>query len=56
MYVLPQLKEFWNLFQSKLLSKSPYAVSIDGIRLKLQELQNKDKHAYKLKAEQLVKD
>ena len=50
-YVLPQLKEFWNLFHNELSSKIPYTISIDGMRLRLQELQAKDKQAQKTKAE-----
>ena len=34
-YVLPQLRKFWNLFQSKLSSKSFYTNSISGIKLRL---------------------
>ena len=37
-YVLPQLKKFWNSFRSELSNKSPYTVSIGGMRLRLQEL------------------
>ena len=47
-YVLLQLREFWGSFQSKLLDKDPYTASIGGIRLKLQKLQAKDKHACNL--------
>ena len=42
MYVLPQLREFWNSFRSKLSSKGPYTVRIGGMRLRLHELQIKD--------------
>ena len=42
MYLLLQLREFWNLFRSKLLSKGPYTVSIGGMRLRLYELQAED--------------
>ena len=51
MYILLQLREFWNLFQSKLSSKSPYTVSIDGMRLRLYKLQAKDEQARKTRAE-----
>ena len=44
------------MFQSKLSNKDPYTVSIGGMKLRLQELQDKDEYAYKLRAEQLVKD
>ena len=39
------------MFQNKLSSKSPYIVSISGMRLRLQELQVEDKQARKTKAE-----
>ena len=55
-YVLPQLREFWGSLQSKLLDESLYTASIGGMRLKLYELQAKDKHARKLRVKQLVKD
>ena len=55
-YVLPQLHHFWNGLQKELASKSPYKASIGGMRLRLQELQGKDKQARKLRAEQPVKD
>ena len=49
-YVLPQLKEFWNLFQSKLLNENLYTVSIGSMRLRLYKLQAKEKQARKLRA------
>ena len=51
MYVLTQLKEFRNLFKSKLSSEGLYTVSIGGMRLRLQELQAEDEQARKTKAE-----
>ena len=42
-YVLPQLRNFWDSLQRKLVFKSFYEASIGGIRLRLQELQSKDK-------------
>ena len=33
-----------------------YVASIGGMRLRLQELPDKDKHVYKFRAKQLVKD
>ena len=44
-YVLPQLREFWDSLQNKLVDKSPYAASIGGMKWKLQELQAKDEQA-----------
>ena len=45
--MLPQFREFWNLFQNKVLSKNPYIISIGDIKLKLHELQAKNKQAQK---------
>ena len=42
-YILPQLHHFWDSLQRELASKSPYKASIGGMRLRLQELQSKDK-------------
>ena len=42
MHVLPQLRHFWDTFQIELAAKGFYKTSIDGIRLKLQKLQEKD--------------
>ena len=50
--MLPQLRKFWGSFQSKLSSERPYTVSIGDMRLRLQELQAKDKQARKTRAEQ----
>lgn len=36
---LPQLYQFKDLLKAELANKSPYKVSIDSIRLKVQELQ-----------------
>ena len=55
-YVLPQLRYFWNDLQGELASKGSYKVSIGGMRLRLQELQEEDKQARKLRAKQPVKD
>ena len=46
-YVLPQLREFWDLLQSKQLDKSLYIANIGGMKLTLHELQVKDKQARK---------
>ena len=55
-YVLPQLRQFWNGLQGELVFKSLYIVSIGGMRLRLQELQDGNEHACKLRAGQLAKD
>ena len=51
-YVLPQLRHFWDGLQRKLASKNPYKASIDGMRLRLQELQDEDEQVRKLRADQ----
>ena len=53
-YVLPQLRQFWQGLRKELAQEGPYVVG--GMRLRLHELQAEDKHARKLRAEQLVKD
>ena len=40
--VLPQLRQFWDSFQSKIANKAPYNVSIGAMRLKLPDLQSDD--------------
>ena len=52
-YILPGLRQFWNGLQKELAQERPY---ISSMRLRLHKLQAKDKHACKLRAEQLVKD
>ena len=42
-YVLPQLRHFWDGLRKELASKGSYKASIGGMRLRLQELQSKDK-------------
>ena len=53
-YVLPQLQQFWQGLRKELAQKEPYVVG--GMRLRLHKLQAEDKHARKLRAEQLAKD
>ena len=48
-YVLPQLRQFWQGLQKKLVQEGPYVV--EGMRLRLQELQAKDKQGRKTRAE-----
>ena len=55
-YVLPQLRHFWDGLWRELASEGPYKANIGGMRLRLQELQGKDKQARKLRAKQPIKD
>ena len=48
-HALPQLRRFWNLLRNKLTNKGPYLASISSIRLRLQELQETDSKAQKLR-------
>ena len=50
-YVLPQLRQFWNGLRENLAQEGPYVVG--GMRLRLHELQAKDKQAQKTRAEHL---
>ncbi len=43
--VLPQLCQFLDTNQNELADKSPYTVSIGGMRMRLPELQNDDEEA-----------
>ena len=52
-HVLPQLRQFWNTFQSELVDEGPYKASIGGMRLRLQELQQEDNFAQKARADGL---
>ena len=52
-YVLPQLQQLWDNIQSELANKSPYKVSIGGMRLRLAEQQKSDKEAQKIRAKSL---
>ena len=53
MYVLSQLKEFWNWLQNKLSDKGLYAASIGNMKLRLQELQVENKQAWKTRVDHL---
>ena len=46
--VLPQVRHFWDTFQTKIALESPYA-NVRGMRLRLSELQENDKEAKLLK-------
>ena len=50
-YVLPQLCHFWDTFRVELAAEGPYKASIGGIRLRLQELQEEDAEAKKIRTE-----
>ena len=49
-HVLPQLRHFWDTFQTKLADKNSYTTSINKMRLRLAELQELDKEAQKVRA------
>ncbi len=51
--VLPQLHHFLDTIRSELADEGPYTASIGGMRMKLPELQDKDKEAIKLSSEGL---
>ena len=44
-HMLPQLRYFWNTFQTKLADKNSYTANIGGIRLRLVELQELNEEA-----------
>ena len=50
-HVFPQLHHFCDTFRTKLAAKGPYKVSIGGMRLRLQKLQEEDIKAQKIKTE-----
>ena len=50
-HVLPQLYHFWDTFWVELAAKGPYKAGISGMRLKLQELQEKNTEAQKIRSE-----
>ena len=52
-HVLPQLRQFWETFQTELANESLYKASIGAIRLKLAKLQESDEEARKIGAESL---
>ncbi len=53
--VLPRLRQFWDTIQSELADKGSYTASIEGMRMRLPELQDDDKEAMKLRSEGLLK-
>ncbi len=51
--VLPQLCQFWDTIRSELADEGPYTASIGDMRMRLPELQDKDKEAMKLRSKGL---
>ena len=52
-HILPQLRQFWNTFRVELADEGPYKASIGSMRLRLQELQESDSQAQKVRAKGL---
>ncbi len=52
--VLPQLCQFWNTIQSELADKGLYTASIEGMIMRLPELQDDDKEVMKLRSKGLL--
>ena len=52
-YVLPQLRQFWTHFKGSYWAKALTEANISDLRLRLQELQEEDKQAWKIRVEQL---
>ena len=48
-YALPQLRHFWNTLWTELANKQPYEASISSMRFRLQELQEANSEAQKLR-------
>ncbi len=53
-FVLPQLRKFWDTIWSELADKGPSTISIEGIKMRLPELQDDDTKAKKLRLEQVL--
>ena len=51
-YILPQLRQFWKSLWNKLTSKEPYQASIGSMRFRLQEHQDEDDQARKVRTKQ----
>ena len=54
--ILSQLHQFWDTIQNKLAYKNHFTTRIEGIRIRLPELQDDDKKAKKLRLEGLLED
>ena len=55
-HVLPQLRQFWDTFQTELADENPYKASIGGMRLRLSELQESDPEAQELNSKKYLPD
>ena len=55
-YLLPQLRQFWDIIQVELADENFYKVSIGGMRLRLSELQESDPEAQELKSKEQLFD
>ena len=53
MHILPQLHQFWDMFQAKLSDESLYQISIGVMYLKFLELEESDDKARKIRVERL---
>ncbi len=54
-HVLLQLCQFWTRLRGELAHKSPYQVSVEGLKLRLSELKAKD-HEARMVRDQSLKD
>ena len=52
--VFPEVRQFWDIFQSKLVEKDPYTTSIESMRIRLPEFQDDNKEAKKLILKRLL--
>ena len=52
-HALPDLCQSWETFRHKLAAEAPYQASIEGMRLRLVELQVEDSQVRKIRAEKL---
>ena len=48
--ILPQLRRFWDFFQSEIANKGPYNVIIGAMRLRLPDLQSNNNQVRKMRA------
>ena len=55
-HVLPQLRQFWDTFWMELANENFYKASINGMRLRLSELQESDLEAQELKSKEELSD
>ena len=55
-HVLPQLRQFWDTFRAELADENSYKASINGMRLRLSELQESDLEAQELKSKEQLPD